>query len=50
VLGGSLDDLDSELEAVFEAPSTPAHFAPGGEPPKEDPDAPEHLLVELLDD
>jgi general secretion pathway protein A len=69
----SLEDLDSELEAVFEpAPSAPdagtafdptspeaigsfarqppAPFVPREGPPKEEPEDPEDLLVELLDD
>jgi general secretion pathway protein A len=69
----SLEDLDSELEAVFEptpaAPAThaPVHptspevtasyaserpppFVPREGPPKEEPEPPEDLLVELLDD
>jgi type II secretory pathway predicted ATPase ExeA len=69
----SLEDLDSELEAVFEPTPTapdapapvdptspeaigsyatvpPAHFVPEEGPPKEEPDPPQDLLVELLDD
>lgn len=62
---GSLDDLDSELEAVFEAqalslgsesaidPTSPeaiGSFAPVEGPPKDGEEAPEDLLVELIED
>ena len=40
---GAFDDLDSELEAVFEA-------APGGAPPKDDPEDEDDLFAELIDD
>jgi general secretion pathway protein A len=69
----ALEDLDSELEAVFEptptapnagapvdptspdairsfASAAPAPFVPREGPPKEEPEPPEDLLVELLDD
>jgi hypothetical protein len=61
----SLDDLDSELEAVFEPeqkavstmtpidPTRPeafGSFAPTDGPPKDDDDAPEDLLVELIEE
>jgi type II secretory pathway predicted ATPase ExeA len=69
-LSASLEDLESELEAVFEVtPSAPnagvpvdptspeaigsvasaAPFVPGEGPPKEEQEAPEDLLVELID-
>jgi type II secretory pathway predicted ATPase ExeA len=62
---GSLDDLDSELEAVFETdtmalssessvdPTSPeaiGSFAPLDGPPKDEEEAPEDLLVELIED
>jgi hypothetical protein len=69
----ALEDLDSELEAVFEpaptapnasapvdptspeaigsfASAAPAPLVPREGPPKEEPEPPEDLLVELLDD
>jgi general secretion pathway protein A len=69
----SLEDLDSELEAVFESTPTaphagapvdptspeaigslasaaPAPFVPLDGPPKEEPEPPEDLLVELLEE
>ena len=61
--GGSLDDLDSELEAVFETsamssemlidPTSPeaiTSLAPTEGPPKDEEEAPEDLLVELIED
>ena len=62
---GSLDDLDSDLEAVFETeammlssepsidPTSPeaiGSFAPTEGPPKDEEEAPEDLLVELIED
>ena len=44
----TLDDLESELEAVFDSNAAP--FAPGGAPPKDERAEPEDLLVELIDD
>jgi general secretion pathway protein A len=64
-LRNSLDDLDSELEAVFETsamsmrsealidPTSPeaiGSFAPTEGPPKDEEEAPEDLLVELIED
>jgi general secretion pathway protein A len=64
-LRGSLDDLDSELEAVFETsemslssespvdPTSPeaiSSFTPTEGPPKDEEEAPEDLLVELIED
>jgi len=63
--GGSLDDLDSELEAVFETtamtmssespidptrPEAIGSFSPTEGPPKHEEEAPEDLLVELIED